>query len=1375
MTRDGVQFDAAKRSYRNSKAEGNRHEEAKWANVIGNILKNRGEYVKALKWFRIDYDVSVKYLPQKHMLATCQSLGEVYLRLEHFKDALIYQKKHLELAKDANDLVEQQRANTQLGRTYHELFLKSDDDHFSVRNAKKYFKAAMERAKFLKDHPPKIGCSFLKEYIDAHNNLGMLEMDLDNLEGAKKILTKGLEICDEEEVDEDDDGRSRLHHNLGSVYMELRMWDQAKKHIEKDIIICKNIGHCQGEAKGYINLGELHYRVQKYDEAIHCYRKALHLAKSMEDEDALARQIDQNINTVKEAVQVMVALRKEEQNLKKLMREMVTARGTPRERRCLLQQNASLDCLIEKSSTIFAWMQHLEFAKRKKRVASELCDKEKLSDSYLAIGESYQKLRKFTKSIKWYVKSWEVYKSIGNLEGQALAKINIGDVYDCDGKWTEALDAFEESYRIALEAKLPSVQLSALENMHYSHMIRFDNVEEARRLQSQIDQLKEKTKSGNETKFVAEDCCSETDSEEALSDIPSNECLSETRKSCNSRFNSSKSLADLEEPNDPVTFTSSLKRHESSPKMKSIDMEKYNASSNPSEFSPKSLSQSAGSQQTTIGRKRVRVILSDDEGEDEMIDFSKSRPHLCRGENSATSDENKNKQCSGNIAAEIKEGSVTTSKHASRSCEDIEESTGSYKYKSRIVASQNDKVFGTQNAEEIFRSDSAASGSKFEVDISENLLHKYNATKLNPSEQGECVTFKIDNKLIHIEIASFGDMLTIESAKEELACIYYLQLPFEKRSEGLLPVIQHISCDGRTLENLEFLKPYGHERNLLFDAVVNGWVSKPLIKLYIDYCKELSETPNMKLLKKLYNLEASDDEIAVPDCDLQDLSISPLLNALHIQKTFAILDLSHNFLGNGTMEKIQQVFKQSSQTHDLTLDLHCNRFGPTALFQICACPILFTRLEVLNISGNRLTDACGSYLSTILKNCKGLWSLNIERCSITSRTIQKVTDALEVGASLEKLYIGYNSISGNALSSLFVKLTALNRFTSLSLSGLKLSKPVLEGLLQLIKSLGLSGLMLGSTGIGDDAALEITESFSGSEELVKLDLAYCGLTSKYLVKFGGCISIIQRIHELNLSGNAIMQEGCNAVSSLIANPQCGLKVLLLNKCQLGLDGVVQIIQSVAGNYYLEELNLADNVDLDKHALQCNITEKESKELKQPCHDISKPQGLTCSIEELDPAQQNLEEVNAEYNHLEVADSEEPIREAAASGIDDSCASSCERKSASLDCQSILPLSTAIGMAKTLQLLDLSNNGFSAQETETMFGAWSTSRTDSFSEYSASRRRGLKRQAKIASRVDRLKARGGTGTKEDGEFSLSNAKGDQGKCRSKEMIAKDGMK
>lgn len=91
MTREELQLVDAKRAYKNAQAEGNRQEEARWANVIGNALKNRGEYVEALKWFRIDYEITIKHLPEKHLLPTCQSLGEIYLRLEDFKNALTYQ------------------------------------------------------------------------------------------------------------------------------------------------------------------------------------------------------------------------------------------------------------------------------------------------------------------------------------------------------------------------------------------------------------------------------------------------------------------------------------------------------------------------------------------------------------------------------------------------------------------------------------------------------------------------------------------------------------------------------------------------------------------------------------------------------------------------------------------------------------------------------------------------------------------------------------------------------------------------------------------------------------------------------------------------------------------------------------------------------------------------------------------------------------------------------------------------------------------------------------------------------------------------------------------------------------------------------------
>ncbi|KAK1587587.1 hypothetical protein Q3G72_014471 [Acer saccharum] len=1359
MGRDEMQLSAAKRAYRSAKEEGNRQEEARWANVIGNSLKNRGEYVEALRWFRIDYDVSINYLPEKHLLPTCQSLGEAYLRLEHFQDALIYQKKHLELAKDANDLVEQQRASTQLGRTYHEMFLRSDDDHYSIRNAKKYFKSAMKLARTLKENPPSNESSFTKEYIDAHNNIGMLEKDLDNLEEAKEYLTKGLEICDEEEVREDDDGRSRLHHNLGSVYMELRMWGKSREHIEKDIIICKRIGHCQGEAKGYINLGELHYRVQKYDEAILCYQKALDLAKSMEDEDTLVSQIDQNIETVKEAMKVLDDLRKEEQNLKKLTRNMAAAKDTPDERKCLLQKNACLDRLIEKSSIIMAWLKHREFAKRKKRITTELCDKEKVSDSYLVIGESYQKLRKFDKAIKWYTKSLEIYKSIGNMEGQALAKVNIGDALDFNGDWIGALDAFKEGYRsgrityskvefvpcqllydvvakkmIAVEANLPSVQLSALENMHYSHMIRFDNIDDARSLQLAIDKLKEsETRNLGAQDVAGEHCCSETDTEgnDHKSDSRSSACCS--LDPVKSRSSRSKTLAgvEVEELNDDLPLISFLQSSKSSPKMKTPYVEKQNISSKPTEASPRSLSKSTNS---IVSRKRIRVVLSDDEGEmDDELECLKGRVHKCPVEAVATSDEFKSKSTPASPACKFKDVPAAASKCVNSSCDpiNVEESICSFKSMGPKPDTLNGNVLRSLNAEKVLiASDCATSCSKDDVDVSENILHRHNSShyKLRTSgdNNNQCMTFKIDDGLIHLEAGSCttSDKLNIESLKVELACLYYLQLPTEKRSKGLLPIIQHMKCGGRALESLETFETLKDQlENGLVEVLIDGWVQKRLMKLYIDCCNELCEPPNMKLLKRLYVSEV-EDEVIVSDCELQDISITPLLNALHANKTVAMLDLSHNLLadissplvcylpGNGTMEKLQQFFTTSSQKYgDLTLDLHCNRFGPTALFQICECPVLFTRLEVLNLSGNRLTDASGSYLSTILENCKALYSLNIERCSITSRTIQKVSDSLGAESALAQLSIGYNNpITGNAIMNLLAKLATLKSFSELNLNGVKLSKPVVVSLCQLAKTSCLSQLMLGGTGIGNDGTLQLIDSwFSGDLESVKLDLSYCGLTSTCILKFNSDVSLARGIHELNLGGNPIMQEGGSALSSLLMNPQCSLKVLVLNKCHLGLAGVLQLVQALTENDTLEDLNLADNADLDKQlALQHDTTANLSSELLSPNVNTSE-----CSLKggiskEADTDEHDLCPMNTDCNQLEVADSEddETRVEAAASGFDNSCTSSCQKNS-SFECQFIQELSTAIGRAKHLQLLDLSNNGFSTQAAKTLYSAWSS--------------------------------------------------------------------
>lgn len=97
MVRKGKKVDGPegmKSCYKAAKESGDREEEARWANQIGHAYKDRGDYVEALTWFRLDYDISVKRQndgPRLNLMPTCQSLGEIYHRLGDYGEALHYQ------------------------------------------------------------------------------------------------------------------------------------------------------------------------------------------------------------------------------------------------------------------------------------------------------------------------------------------------------------------------------------------------------------------------------------------------------------------------------------------------------------------------------------------------------------------------------------------------------------------------------------------------------------------------------------------------------------------------------------------------------------------------------------------------------------------------------------------------------------------------------------------------------------------------------------------------------------------------------------------------------------------------------------------------------------------------------------------------------------------------------------------------------------------------------------------------------------------------------------------------------------------------------------------------------------------------------------
>ncbi|CAO2047258.1 unnamed protein product [Urochloa humidicola] len=1266
----------AKRAFKEAQAEGCREEEARWANVIGDIHKRRGEYVEALRWLRIDYEVSVKHLPQRHLLPSCQSLGEVYLRLGRFPEALTYQKKHLQLAKESDDLVEQQRASTQLGRTYHEMFLRSENDPGAIINAKKYFRSSMKLAESLKEKASQKS-GFLKELIDSYNNMGMVELELDNFEEAENRLIQGLKICDDEEVDSYDDARTRLHHNLGNVYTELRSWNKAKWHIEKDIAICHEICHPQGEAKGYINLGGLYYQSQKYEEAKLCYNKALRIAAGLEDEDALVEQINQNIETVTKATEVLEELKKDEQKLKKLVRDTSNARGTSKERKLLLEQHAWLDNLIEKARMICAWQKHREFSKGKKRVATELDDSEKLSDAELSIGESYQKLRNFSKARKWYTKSWNTYRKIGNLEGQSLAKVNIGNVLDSYGDSPGALEAYEEGYRIAVEGDLPNAQLSALENMHYIHMVRFNNIEDAKKMQEKIDNLK-RVRNQHEARDTVSDYCSETDTEGG--------CTSDNMldpEDDNGQLGNKYS----EEPDDDVTLASLVHRSRSSSKIKAPKMrnssKKVDELCDVAEDNRTVLSGSCTNQ--SVGRKRVRMVLSDDESEEspEIIQLKKTSTSLANSMSISDHGANSNRNQDALPPNETRGAPCTA-----------EESICSFKSSSPIGHAFEGVELGATSAGKGSASKSAASGSKFSAPGVVGLQ--------STDADHHFWAFRIGEHLVYLDGHAYvhEGCFSIESLKVEVACVYYLQISDEKRVKGLLPVIGELKCCGKVLDDaapIHYNDQLASEQKYV-DVVIDDWVPKRLMKLYVDCCTKLSEAPNKKLLTKLYNLEVSEDEVIVSDCGLQDLSITPFLDALRSHKTLAVLDLSHNLLGNQTIERLQHIFASSSQTYGgLTLDLHYNRFGPTALFQICECAVMTDRLEVLNLSGNRLTDACSSYLFTILQKCKALYSLNVEQCSITSRTVQKIADALHEGSVLSHLSLGKNNpISGNAMLNLLSKLASLTRFSELSLTSIKLNKLMVDKLCLLARSSCLSGLLLGGTSIGPVGTIRFTDALScTSQDLLRLDLSNCGLTAPDFTQICANLSRIN-ILDLNLGGNSINLEGCDAIQAMLVNPQCSIISLTLDRCNLGLAGIVCIIQALSGNGQLEELHLAGNTNsaLERTMQYEDMQEVSTSNLKKQCNNPETSNTI---------AQGNLD-----FENMQVADSEDEAENEnhhPTSGPHRSCASSSQKNSYS--CQIIQELAQALISAKQLKLLDLSQNGLSDEAIQSLYSAWAS--------------------------------------------------------------------
>jgi len=156
----------------------------------------------------------------------------------------------------------------------------------------------------------------------------------------------------------------------------------------------------------------------------------------------------------------------------------------------------------------------------------------------------------------------------------------------------------------------------------------------------------------------------------------------------------------------------------------------------------------------------------------------------------------------------------------------------------------------------------------------------------------------------------------------------------------------------------------------------------------------------------------------------------------------------------------------------------------------------------------------------------------------------------------------------------------------------------------------------------------------------------------------------------------------------------------------------QLVTScVEENESLEELNLAGNIELEQHKSHGNneTSKKSSTDMSDAVNKLQSASKGVCKLDQAEgkPEHNENEQEEPDLDHLEAADSyDNNLRGAGAeSGLDDTCTSQGKANASQPENRPIEGLATSISNLRQLQLLDLSDNGFSREAADMLFNAW----------------------------------------------------------------------
>lgn len=416
----------------------NLREVAILSNLLGQELQKIGDYEGALAQHREEGSLCEALGDTIGVAVSHRRMGEVYCEMEQWKKALQHQHRHLALAKEAESLVEEQRAYATIGRTH---LQRAEESGTSERNEEQITALSEAEKAFLRSLST---CEQLKGAVDAREhsqmrcrlylNLGLVLDYRGNVKKAQDFIGQALELCSAHSLHED---AQRCHSALGVILLREGILTEALQEGKKSLALSTKLHDKALQCECNLFLAHVHLANTDYEAAKRCLYKAYKL-KHPHLEDR--QRIEKNLKTV-------VSLCTTEDSL------LISGEAEGEEKLKLYEK------LGDGSATLCLYSQALEYYHKMLDLALKL-DKSPsfLAPVYLSLAQTYFDKKQYKEAKDYYMKEFNI-KVREDYSEACKTLISIADTCEALGEKYETVCLnYERAKELAVKANNPKLE-----------------------------------------------------------------------------------------------------------------------------------------------------------------------------------------------------------------------------------------------------------------------------------------------------------------------------------------------------------------------------------------------------------------------------------------------------------------------------------------------------------------------------------------------------------------------------------------------------------------------------------------------------------------------------------------------------------------------------------------------------------------------------------------------------------------------------------------------------------------------------------------------------------------------------------------------------